>query len=46
MLQGRLLSYADTQMYRLGANFDDLPINRPHVPVVNNSQMMSDQVGS
>jgi catalase len=38
MLQGRLFSYADTQMYRLGANFNDLPINRPRVPVVNNNQ--------
>jgi catalase len=38
MLQGRLFSYADTQMYRLGANFNDLPINRPRVPAVNNNQ--------
>jgi catalase len=38
MLQGRMFSYADTQMYRLGANFNDLPINRPRVPVVNNNQ--------
>jgi catalase len=38
MLQGRLFSYADTQMYRLGANFNSLPINRPRVPVVNNNQ--------
>jgi catalase len=38
MLQGRLFSYADTQMYRLGANFNNLPINRPRVPVVNNNQ--------
>jgi catalase len=38
MLQGRLFSYAGTQMYRLGANFNNLPINRPRVPVVNNNQ--------
>jgi catalase len=38
MLQGRLFAYADTQMYRLGANYNDLPINRPRVPVVNNNQ--------
>nr|WP_144159477.1 catalase [Paraburkholderia sp. BCC1885] len=38
MLQGRMFSYADTQMYRLGPNFNDLPINRPRVPVVNNNQ--------
>lgn len=38
MLQGRLFAYADTQMYRLGANYNDLPINRPRVPVVTNNQ--------
>src|ERR1700694_1204549 len=38
MLQGRLFSYADTQMYRLGANFNQLPINRPAVPVNNVNQ--------
>jgi catalase len=38
MLQGRLFSYADTQMYRLGANYNDLPINRPLVSVANNNQ--------
>jgi catalase len=38
MLQGRLFAYADTQMYRLGANYNDLPINRPIVPVNNNNQ--------
>src|ERR1700710_582726 len=38
MLQGRLFSYADTQMYRLGANFNSLPINRPLVDVHSNNQ--------
>jgi catalase len=38
MLQGRLFAYADTQMYRLGPNYNDLPINRPVVPVNNNNQ--------
>jgi catalase len=38
MLQGRMFAYADTQMYRLGANFNSLPINRPLVPVQNNNQ--------
>jgi catalase len=38
MLQGRLFSYADTQMYRLGANYNQLPINRPLAPVNNNNQ--------
>lgn len=38
LLQGRLFSYADTQRYRLGVNYLDIPINRPRVPVVTNSQ--------
>jgi catalase len=38
MLQGRMFAYADTQMYRLGANFNSLPINRPLVAVHNNNQ--------
>ncbi|MDB5776077.1 MAG: catalase family protein [Herbaspirillum sp.] len=38
MLQGRLFAYADTQMYRLGANYNALPINRPLAPVSNNNQ--------
>ena len=38
MLQGRLFAYADTQMYRLGANFSQLPVNRALVPVANNNQ--------
>ena len=38
MLQGRLFSYADTQIYRLGANGINLPINRPRVPVTNNNE--------
>ncbi len=29
MLQGRLFSYPDTQRYRLGVNYNLLPINRP-----------------
>lgn len=33
LLQGRLVSYPDTQRYRLGANYADLPINRPVSPV-------------
>ncbi|QHI96436.1 catalase [Aristophania vespae] len=38
MLQGRLFSYADTQRYRLGVNYQDLPINRPLVKVQNDHQ--------
>ena len=33
LLQGRLFSYADTQMYRLGANAMQLPINAPKKPI-------------
>ncbi|WP_423200152.1 MULTISPECIES: catalase [unclassified Cupriavidus] len=38
MLQGRLFSYADTQIYRLGANYLSMPVNRPHVKVNNYNQ--------
>jgi catalase len=38
MLQGRLFAYADTQMYRLGANYNSLPINRPAVRISNEDQ--------
>ena len=33
MLQGRIFSYADAHRYRLGANYDRLPINRPRSEV-------------
>jgi catalase len=33
MLQGRLFSYPDTHRYRIGANYLQLPVNRPIVPV-------------
>ncbi|QES90320.1 catalase [Rhizosphaericola mali] len=29
LLQGRVFSYMDTQNYRLGSNFHEIPINRP-----------------
>ncbi|AZF55017.1 Catalase KatE [Pseudomonas sp. R4-34-07] len=38
LLQGRLFSYADTQMYRLGANAQMLPINAPKKAVNNGNQ--------
>jgi catalase len=39
LLQGRLFSYLDTQLIRLGGpNFHELPINRPLAPVYNNQQ--------
>ena len=36
MLQGRTFSYSDTQRYRVGANYLQLPINSPKVPVRTN----------
>jgi len=33
MLQGRLFAYLDTQRFRIGPNFEQLPINRPISPV-------------
>jgi catalase len=39
LLQGRLFSYLDTQLIRLGGpNFNEIPINRPIAPVVNNQR--------
>jgi catalase len=38
LLQGRIFSYADTQLYRVGTNGLQLSINRPQVPVVNGNQ--------
>jgi catalase len=39
LLQGRLFSYVDTQLIRLGGpNFAELPINRPLAPVHNNQR--------
>lgn len=35
MLQARIFAYADAHRYRLGVNFERLPINRPHVEVHN-----------
>ncbi|WP_428695974.1 catalase [Stenotrophomonas chelatiphaga] len=38
LLQGRVFSYADTQMYRIGANALQLPVNRPRVAISNGNQ--------
>jgi len=32
MLQARLISYPDAHRYRLGANYDSLPVNKPQCP--------------
>ncbi|HEY8848035.1 MAG TPA: catalase [Thermoanaerobaculia bacterium] len=33
MLQARLISYPDAHRYRLGVNYDSLPVNQPQCPV-------------
>jgi catalase len=38
LLQGRTFSYSDTQRYRVGPNYLQLPINRPRVKVVTNQR--------
>lgn len=38
LLQGRLFSYPDTQRHRIGANFQQLPINAPKVATATNNQ--------
>ena len=39
LLQGRLFSYIDTQLIRLGGpNFAEIPINRPICPIHNNQR--------
>jgi len=38
MLQGRLFAYSDAHRYRVGANHQSLPINRPQCPVHNNQR--------
>ncbi|CAN8097643.1 unnamed protein product [Discula destructiva] len=35
LLQGRNFSYQDTQLTRIGPNWEELPINRPVCPVMN-----------
>jgi catalase len=45
LLQGRVFSYADTQRYRVGTNYLQLPINRPLVAVDNNQRDGAMQYG-
>jgi catalase len=33
MLLGRIFAYADAHRYRIGANYNQLPVNAPHSPV-------------
>jgi catalase len=38
MLQGRIFAYPDAHRYRLGANYLQIPVNRPIVPVHNHQR--------
>lgn len=38
MLQARLFAYADAQRYRIGANYNQLPVNCPHATQANHHQ--------
>ncbi len=38
LLQGRTFSYSDTQRYRVGANYLQLPVNRPKAHVATNQR--------
>lgn len=38
MLQGRTFSYSDTQRHRVGANYLQLPVNRPQTHVATNQR--------
>ena len=33
LLQGRILAYPDAHRYRLGANYEQIPVNRPVCPI-------------
>ena len=46
LLQGRIFSYADTQLHRVGTNGLQLPINRPRAAVTNYNQDGSMNPGS
>ncbi|MGF1727136.1 catalase [Photobacterium nomapromontoriensis] len=46
LLQGRVFAYADTQMYRLGANHSLLPINAPKIGKINYNQDGSANYGN
>lgn len=38
LLQGRILAYPDAHRYRLGANYEQIPVNRPICPVNNHQR--------
>jgi catalase len=45
MLQARLMSYADAHRYRVGNNYQQLPVNRPRCPVMHYQRDGSMSVG-
>ncbi|WP_028115851.1 catalase [Ferrimonas senticii] len=46
MLQARLFAYADAQRYRIGANYNNLPVNCPHATEANHYQRGGHMAGS
>jgi len=46
MLQARLFAYPDAHRYRVGANYNDLPVNYPRAAAVNNYQRGGAMAGS
>ena len=46
MLQARLFAYADAHRYRIGANYNDLPVNYPRSASVVNYQRAGAMAGS
>ncbi|MGL5668158.1 MAG: catalase KatB, partial [Shewanella sp.] len=46
MLQARLFAYADAQRYRIGANYNQLPVNCPHATKANHHQRAGAMAGT
>ncbi|WP_412500735.1 catalase KatB [Shewanella chilikensis] len=46
MLQARLFAYADAQRYRIGANYNQLPVNCPHATQANHHQRAGAMAGA
>lgn len=46
MLQARLFAYADAQRYRIGANYNQLPVNCPHATQANHHQRAGAMAGT
>ncbi|WP_420789416.1 catalase KatB [Shewanella algae] len=46
MLQARLFAYADAQRYRIGANYNHLPVNCPHATQANHHQRAGAMAGA